>query len=344
MSTREKPKKRRKLTRELLGVIVLDLLVSVLFYFLVNSWAGTIAYHYCEKHQIGMDELQSILLDTMISNLSIVGAVIVFVVSFLLLVGRKLSYIRTITDSIEALRAHRMNDQVPLDGNNELTELAESINELAQTERQLKAAEEQLQAEKTALIRGLSHDIRTPLTAILSYTEYMQSRDDFSKEELDEFLELTRRKAEQIKLLSARLLDDGRQLTEIEDGRILMEQLAAEWEELLEDQFDCTVDISHCPGFKGKFDIEELRRIFDNLASNVMKYADSSAPVDLNIGTVDGYIAISQSNRKTREVRPVESRGIGLESIRRIAESYGGSINVAEDTITFNIDVLLFTI
>ena len=51
------------------------------------------------------------------------------------------------------------------------------------------------------------------------------------------------RKGQQIKALTDRLLDSGsRDLETIEDGKLLMEQLAGEWEEILENTFPCIVD------------------------------------------------------------------------------------------------------
>ncbi len=333
MSTNEGSKKRRKLTRELLILLIADAVAAAVFYFTIHSWAGTLAYDYCEKQQIGLDDLESIVLDALISNLSIVAAALLFVALFFVFVGRKLSYIRELTDGIEALRTHRMQHEIPLSGNNELTELAESINYLAETERQLKTVE-----------RNLSHDIRTPLTAILSYAEYMQGRDDLSKEELDEFLELTKRKAEQIKVLTERLLDGGSQLTEVEDGRLLMIQLADEWEESLEDWFQCRLDTTGCPDFSGQFDIGELRRVFDNLVSNVEKYADRKEAVNLTIAAENKRIVIKQSNKKTREPGQVESRKIGLTSIDNIAKHYGGSATATETGEHFAIEIILFEV
>lgn len=344
MSTKNKRKKNRKLTRELLGLIVADGMISVLCYFLLRSTGGTLAYEYCEKQQIAMDELQSVMLDSWIFNLSILGAMVIFVVLFLVFVGKKLAYIRELTDRIDALRTHRMNCDIPLKGSNELTELAESVNYLAETERKLKEAESQMQAERTALIRGLSHDIRTPLTAILSYTEYLQNHLDLSAEQAGEFLELMRNKAEQIKALTDQLLDSGaRQMTDIEDGRLLMEQLSEEWMEMLEDDFQCETDLSDCPAFGGEVDVQALRRIFDNLASNIEKYADVNFPIFLAITRENERIAIKQSNKKRNVSEAVESRKIGLESIRRIAESYGGNVNVRQDESAFEIHIVLFT-
>lgn len=344
MSTKEK-KKTRKLTRELLGLIIVDGLLTIVSYFLICSIAGTFAYEYCQRNQIALDDLESIMLDSLIFNLSILGAMVIFVILFLIFVGKKLAYIRELTNGIDALRTHRMNHEIPLKGSNELTELAESINDLAETERRLKEAEAQLQAERTALIRGLSHDIRTPLTAILSYSEYMQNNDTLSREQIDEFLELTQKKAEQIKILTDQLLDSGaKQMTVIEDGRLLMEQLTEEWEEQLEERFQCQPDLSDCPSFGGEFDVAALRRIFDNLASNIEKYADDTKPVTLRITEENKRIVIMQSNQKTQSDSPVESRKIGLDSIRRIAETYGGSVIIHQDEHHFAIHIILFTI
>ncbi len=52
-------------------------------------------------------------------------------------------------------------------------------------------------------------------------------------------------------------------------------------------RFPCIVDTKNCPAFYGSFDIQELRRIFDNLASNVEKHADREQPVELRIDAVD---------------------------------------------------------
>lgn len=130
---------------------------------------------------------------------------------------------------MEALRTHRMDFTMPIEGDNELKELAESINFLSETERRLRQLETELQAEKEQLIRDLSHDIRTPLTAMLSYSDYLGRKETLEQEEVQEYIALVQRKGQQIKALTDRLLDSGsRDLETIEDGKLLMEQLARE--------------------------------------------------------------------------------------------------------------------
>ncbi len=104
--------------------------------------------------------------------------------------GQKMAYLREIIQGVEALRTHRMDFTMSIEGDNELKELAESINFLSETERRLRQLETELQAEKEQLIRDLSHDIRTPLTAMLSYSDYLGRKETLEQEEVQEYIAL----------------------------------------------------------------------------------------------------------------------------------------------------------
>ena len=156
------------------------------------------------------------------------------------------------------------------------------------------------------------------------------------------FFILVRKKAAQMKDMTDRLLEGSKRNVEpVENGRLLMEQLAGEWEEILENTFPCIVDTKNCPAFYGSFDIQELRRIFDNLASNVEKYADREQPVELRIDAVDKRLRVCQRNGIKTGTVPVESNQIGLESIRRIAALYGGMVKVSIEQGIFSIQITL---
>ena len=111
-----------------------------------------------------------------------------------------------------------------------------------------------------------------------------------------------------MKNLTDRLLESGRREPEfIENGRLLMEQMADEWIGELEDSFDCRIDLTECKDFSGKVDVEELRRIFDNLSSNVKKYASPQKPVYMHISVKDKEVCICQFNERRRDASGVES-------------------------------------
>ena len=108
-----------------------------------------------------------------------------------------------------------------------------------------------------------------------------------------------------------------------------MEQLTAEWEEILEETFDCQLDLEKCGAFQGTFDISQLRQIFDNLASNVEKYADPAGEVELSVKSRENTLIIFQKNRVRREPEPgTQSSLIGLKNIQETTEAYGGGAEI----------------
>ena len=88
----------------------------------------------------------------------------------------------------------------------------------------------------------------------------------------------------------------------------------------------------------------ELRRIFDNLISNIQKYAEPAEPVVLTVSKTDGDIVITQSNAMKQSQEPTESYKLGLNSIRRIAQNYGGSVEISQTEEVFNIVITLSNI
>ena len=118
-------------------------------------------------------------------------------------------------------------------------------------------------------------------------------------------------------------------------------QTVGEFEEMLEDVFPLSSDLTECPEFSGQFDVGELRRLFDNLASNVMKYADPAKEVSLSVRKNGNGIVICQKNSIKPRIEHTESYQIGMYSLRRIAHNYGGSISVKQDDTEFEIMITL---
>lgn len=344
-------KNKGKLSRQITGIVVISAAIAIFFFSFLYITSSSLVIKYQEAKGIIPTEDTLYTTDTWLFGLSLAAAAIVFTVLFLVLMGQKLAYLRRIIEGIEALRTHRMNHTIPLKGNNEFTELARSINFLSETERALAQQEKQLQQDRETFIRAMSHDIRTPLTSILSYTQYVKDASDLPAEQMDAYVELVEKKAEQIKELTDRLLDISRKVPdEIPDGKLLMEQLAEEWAAELENDFKVILHYEDCPAFTGRYDVGELQRIFDNLASNVKKYADPSQPVSLALYEErtqhsenksaqqkqtessspgqNAFLVIQQTNGINPSLDDVESHGIGLQNIRRIAEGYGGRVEV----------------
>lgn len=334
--------KGRKFAHEILGLIAISALVAlVAFLFLVNI-AMTVAEVYCFENDVPMTEFDWMEVDLWIFGSSAFFAVCLFCVLFLFLMRDRIAYIRKITEGINAMRSGQTHTAIPLEGSNELTELADAINYMSAARQRILEKERTLAQEKEELIRSLSHDIRTPLTSVLAYSEYLATEDNIPEQERKAYLRMIRRKAEQIRDLTDILLDGSKRKTEFfEDGRLLLEQFAQEFEGELEDRFQVRMDLSGCGTFSGSFDVRELRRIFDNLSSNVKKYAEPQQPVCLRAWVDANGLTIQQKNAVRTPAPEEDGYGLGISSIRRIAQHYGGQVSTQLAAGRFVITVLL---
>jgi len=333
--------KRKKLSRQILATLGISLGAAVGGFHLLARGG----YYLLDR--VYREQLVSISEDTLIGmqgwmlNLCLLLSVVFFLVLFLVLVGDRLSYIRTITQGIDRLKEGQGDWAIPVQGNNELTTLAETINAMNAARNAVREKEKTLNEERETLIRTLAHDIRTPLTSVLSYSELLMARDGLDAPSREQ-VALIREKAGRIKELTDVLLDGGkRNPEEFPDAKLLFSQLAMEFEEVLEEDFSVETDLSGLPPFGGSFDPGELRRVFDNLITNVQKYADPENPVTLTIAGAEGGIRITQQNAIRVGETSTESFGMGLISIRRIAHNYAGGVETRTDGEQFTIAVTL---
>ena len=334
--------KRCKLSHEILGLIAIAAAISLALFLVLSGIATGITEEYIFNHDIPMDEFDWIAMYQRIYTVAAVLSCIAFSVLFLAMMQSRIVYIQTITEGISQLQGQPKKMDLPLKGNNELKFLAEAVNDMSEAQLALREKEHALSQEKEQLIRALSHDIRTPLTSILAYSDFLTTREEITPDEQKNYLGLIRKKAEQIRDLTAILLDGSKRNPEhFDDGKLLIEQIVEEFQEELEEDFAVRVDFSKCPAFAGTFDVQELHRIFDNLSSNVRKYADPAKPVTLSIGLKNGALLIHQTNAVLPEKPQSESYQIGLNSIRRIAQHYGGSVAVEERVAAFSITITL---
>ena len=335
-------RKNKKLAWEIIEYLLLSAAIALFTFFFLYFTAESIAWVYVERQSIVMGEMQDSLLDLWLRCICGLAAAVICLALFLLLLGQRLSYLVTIIDGVEKLRGDGLDYKVAVEGEDELTELAESINYLAASQKEIRRKEQALKDEREVWIRSLSHDIRTPLTSMLSYTEFLRGKERLTRQEMEEYIGLVESKARQIRMLTEQLMGSAAGRGEpIENVKLLLEQLTMEWEELLEDRFCCRIDLEDCQDCPAVADIYALRRIFDNLASNVEKYADPDQEVWLKGENEGPRLTLIQKNKKKIDKDPVDSTGIGLQSIGQIASYWGGEVKVLEDEISFEIHITM---
>ena len=84
-----------------------------------------------------------------------------------------------------------------------------------------------------------------------------------------------------------------------------------------------------------------LKRVFDNLLSNLRKYADKSRPVMILSALENGWLSVCVSNYVVRSMNRVESTKIGIRTCEKIMTHMGGSFEIRSDEEHFAAELKL---
>lgn len=282
-------------------------------------------------------------------NLSALSmAALVFLATVLLYEQHITRSVQTLSRQVRQVSRGDLGMQITPQTSDEIGQLALDVDAMRLSIIDKLQREEEAWKANSQLITAISHDVRTPLTALLGYLEIV-SDESLSPDERSAYLEICKNNALRLKGLTDELfgffLVFGKpqpdQKPEEFDAGMLLEQV------LLEHEMDLTqrgfhVETSTDP-ITGSLqvDLGHFRRIFDNLFSNVRKYADPSCPVTITCRCDREELTVTICNRIRQDANRVESNRIGLQTCHKLVAAMGGEFNQSRTKETFTVDVLL---
>ncbi|MBR2370840.1 MAG: HAMP domain-containing histidine kinase [Clostridia bacterium] len=213
---------------------------------------------------------------------------------------------------------------------------------------------------KAELITNVSHDLKTPLTSIVSYIDLLK-REDIGNERAREYIEILERQSAKLKKLTTDLVEASKAQSGILEVHAipcglyeLISQTAGEYREKLS-SVSLELITSHADDEVYILaDGRHLWRIFDNLLSNIYKYAQPGTRVYLNLETDDNDVRIIFRNTSKYELnisedelterfirgdksRHSEGHGLGLSIAKSLTELQGGTFRLAIDGDLFKV-------
>jgi len=245
--------------------------------------------------------------------------------------------------------------RINISGKGELKNLAEDINSISQGFSQ--AIKNKLKSErlKTELITNVSHDIRTPLTSIITYVDLLRKETDSDKKE--EYIEVIDHKSQRLKTLTEDLFEASKASSgninvhweKIDIVSLITQGLGELHEKIEEKGYDFKVNYPEERLFVHA-DGKLLWRVIENLLSNILKYSLTGSRVYIDVIDKDDMVAVSFKNisehelnipvdelleRFTRgdESRNSEGSGLGLSIAKSLTEVQKGkfSLNIDGD-------------
>lgn len=269
----------------------------------------------------------------------------------LVFVYNQIHRIKILYHQIIATHTEKRDLIIGVKGNDELSLLGKKVESMRIM--LLKSIDEEvaMRQSQTELIASLSHDIRTPLTKISTCLDILKYEIVKTEEEKTACITMASNNAKQLKHLTDDLLNtvtSGKESTvhhrEILDGASMLSQLLYEGSYALEmEGFEFQLLEKTSGSWKLDVDIVEVKRVMDNIFSNLQKYANKDFPIKMWIEESDEAVTVYIQNHK-KLLRPDQqdvSHGIGLQSIWRILKEMGGELKTENKKDCFT---MMFTL
>ena len=218
------------------------------------------------------------------------------------------------------------------------------------------AVEEEVKSQnmKTELISNVSHDLKTPLTAIITYIDLLKE-ESLEEEQRKEYIETLERKSQRLKQLIEDLFEVSKlnsnnvQLDLIDVDLVsLIKQVQYEQEERLQQQSIELVNRFPEDKLMMKLDSQKTYRIFENLYGNIIKYAMQHTRAYVEIQKNDSHVQVIMKNISHQVLeldgellmerfvrgdksRNTEGSGLGLAIVKSLVEKQGGSFEIIID-------------
>ncbi len=245
--------------------------------------------------------------------------------------------IMRLSQKMEILSGGDLSYQIHSPGRDELAELGRSIEEMRLSVLEQMARENEAVTANSRLITSLSHDLRTPLTKLMGYLELLQYKKYKNEEDYQLYLQRAIEKAQQMRDMSDEMFrhfeiqkktDPELEIVPV-SGAVFLSQLISEqcWE-LQAEGFDVQPPVME-GSYLLQIRVEDVKRIFDNLFSNLKKYSDPQYPIDISTGQSDQEIWISIENH-IKENRSAESCGIGVPTVKMLMEQNNGQLQAEQ--------------
>lgn len=196
------------------------------------------------------------------------------------------------------------------------------------------------------LITAMSHDLRTPLTILKGYLEVTRLKKEDSML-VDDYLDRCIKKADDIQEMTDKMFEYAFVFEEaetIETEKIPVSFLTG----CLQENKDFIqlagfkTEMSHLPANGIVYGEKSmLKRIFNNLFSNILKYGDKSIPLQIECNIQAQHIFFRIANGVKEDTSHIASNGIGLRSVKKMLSLHNGSFSCTQDgniyTVSFSL-------
>lgn len=218
---------------------------------------------------------------------------------------------------------------------------------------------------KSELITNVSHDLKTPLTSIISYVNLLKEL-DIKDKSASEYIDVIENKAMRLKVL----IDDLFEASKLSSGQMKLEKNPSDVVSLLkqtlgelsykieESGIEFKTDFPDTPVILN-IDGQKMWRVFDNMLNNILKYSPSGSRAYIDVADKEDRTVITFKNvssypldfdtgelferfKRGDAARATEGSGLGLSIAKSIVDLHGGNMSIVTDGDLFKVIIILY--
>ena len=343
-------------TRVIANIFYSAIVTVLIEIFLVTNVSLIASYmRSAQKDNVFLEMLTSF--DVVVILIYVVFGIGIFAVTFLLLQEKSMRYIGRISDAMQRISEGDLNITVDIEGDDEFSVMAASLNKMVGDLRDLMDKEREAERTKNELITNIAHDLRTPLTSIIGYLELLSKDGAIDQEVQKKYIGIAYVKTKRLE----KLIEDLFGFTKLNYGKISMNVTKVDviklLSQLLEEFYPSFMDKnlsyelqSNVPVQIVSADANLLARLFDNLINNAIKYGADGKRILVKVHGSEDLVSIQVVNYGyvipeeelplifNKFYRVEQSRstntggtGLGLAISKSIVDMHGGTIDVTSD-------------
>jgi signal transduction histidine kinase len=285
-------------------------------------------------------------------------------VPLLIIIIRRTGSFNKILINTKALANGKFEPDLEIKGKSVIAKLAEDINKMKYGVKTSQTAQAKSERLKTELITNVSHDLRTPLTSIITYTELLKNP-EITEDERSTYVEVIDRKSQRLKVL----IDDLFEASKMASGSIELSKQKVDIVQLLQQslaEYNETIQASHVQfrvsnpehPLYAFVDGQKMWRVFENLIGNMINYSLENTRAFISIKEENNQVIITFKNiskyelsentdelferfKRGDESRHTEGSGLGLAIAKSIVDLHGGALDLEVDGDLFKVTVIL---